>query len=150
MSDSNKAVILANHICQTSLVGSFVESYGIWHQTPFIDFRNDTEDIRLSIQSKVVTKKEEQFANFTDEEKLMLCFCKINLQEVTGVFCSEAGSLTLAFKNNVEIVIGAESKSENTAELWQLSNFTSSQDPDYMLVIALSEGGYAIWGSIPD
>jgi hypothetical protein len=131
----------ANRIVRTLLIGTNVESFGVRHQIPFIEFRNSKgSDMYLSIQSGMLFHPRSQ-EHLSVEEQILLGMNCINLKKVVDAFCSESSDLEVHFADGSWFQVSGTS--EDGYEPWQLSDGTSVNEAGTLL-IALGEG-YAIW-----
>ncbi len=135
----------ANNLLQQALIGAAVESFGLSHQFPFIEFRdNGPEDHVLSIDTEVTSNVTfNETIGLTQQEQMLLLFNRVNLRYVTQVACDEQANLVLTFDNDVQLRF-AGSPQEYVAEPWQIASKASSDEGGYLL-IAFHAGGYAIW-----
>lgn len=140
----NSATTLANELLQRALRNAAVESFGLVHQIPYLEFRDDqTEDHVLSIQTDVTSNIVfEGKLGLTEEEKLLLLFNRVNLRSVTRIECDEHANLVIAFDNGVQLRFAGSP--EEGYEPWQVGSKTDLEMGGY-LVIATHAGGYAIW-----
>ena len=135
----------ANLLLQRALGRSAVESFGLSHQTHFLEFRDDeTDDHMLSIDTDMTANVgfDEAFG-LTADERLLLVFNRVNLRTVTRVACDDEANLFLNFDNGVHLRFAGTS--EDGYEPWQLGNGRPLDEPGGYLLIAQSGGGYAIW-----
>ncbi|QIL77147.1 hypothetical protein [Hymenobacter sp. HDW8] len=143
MEHSQREVVeIANRIVNALLLNSSVESFGISHQVPFIEFRNDRAgDVQLYFDSDIKFSSERE-VDLSEEERLLVGMNSINLKLITATYCNEFADLQVFFEDGSWFKINGASKDEY--EPWQLSNGTSVNDGGTLL-IAQSGGGYAIW-----
>lgn len=134
----------ANALLRRVLQGAAVESFGLAHQIPYLEFRDDEPaDHVLSIQTTVTSNIEfAEALGLTADEQLLLLFSRVNLCLVTQVECDEHANLLLAFDNGVELRLAGNPVEEY--EPWQLGSRADLEAGGY-LVIATHSGGYAIW-----
>jgi hypothetical protein len=139
------ATTAANLLLQRALIRSAVESFGLSHQTYFLEFRDDeTEDHMLSIATDMTaTVVFDEALGLTADERLLLVFNRVNLRTVTRVACDDAANLSLDFDNGVQLRFAGTSG--HGYEPWQLGNGLPLGEPGGYLLIAQSGGGYAIW-----
>jgi hypothetical protein len=135
----------ANKLLQQALNGAAVESFGLSHQFPFLEFRdNGPDDHVLTLDTEVTSNVtfDEAFG-LTQQEQLLLLFNRVNLRYVTQVACDEQANLILTFDNGVQLRFSG-SPQEYTTEPWEIASRASLDEGGYHL-IALHAGGYAIW-----
>jgi len=75
-------------------------------------------------------------------EYFLLGMNRVNLKKVVEVACTETSDLKLHFEDGSWFRISGTS--EDGYEPWQLSNGTPVTEGG-LLIVALTEGGYAIW-----
>ena len=140
----DSAITLANTVLQRALRNATVESFGLAHQIPYLEFRdNQTEDHVLSIQTDVTSNIVfEKALGLTDEEKLLLLFNRVNLCSVTCIECDEHANLVIVFDNGVQLRFAGNP--DGGYEPWQVGSRTDLEMGGY-LVVATHAGGYAIW-----
>lgn len=140
----DSATTLANLLLQRALRNAAVESFGLAHQIPYLEFRDDqAEDHVVSIQTDVTSNIVFEHAlELTEAEKLLLLFNRVNLCAVTRIACDEQANLVIAFNNGVELRLAGSPEEES--EPWQVGSRTDLEAGGY-LVIATHAGGYAIW-----
>jgi hypothetical protein len=135
----------ANKLLQQALGSATVESFGLSHQIPFLEFRADgPEDHVLSIDTEVESNI--VFADMlglTQEEKMLLLFNRVNLRFVTHIACDDHANLVVGFDNGVQLRFTGSPK-EETTEPWQLGSRADFETGGYLL-IATYAGGYAMW-----
>lgn len=135
----------ATKLLQQTLTGAAVESFGLAHQFPYLEFRDDSPaDHVLTLDTEVTSNV--TFApalGLTPQEQLLLLFNRVNLRYVTQVACDEQANLLLAFDNGVQLRV-AGSPQAYTAEPWQVASRASFDEGGYH-VIAFHAGGYALW-----
>lgn len=138
----------ANALLRRALEGAAVESFGLAHQIPYLEFRDDeSADHVLSIQTTVTSNIEfAETLGLTADEQLLLLFNRVNLRQVTRVDCDEHANLLLVFDNGVQLWLAGNPAEEY--EPWQLGSRTDLETGGY-LVIATHSGGYAIWDGTP-
>ncbi|WP_400190737.1 hypothetical protein [Hymenobacter sp. B81] len=140
---AEESLAAANALCQSILLNSYVESYGVSHQVPFIEFRQDGKpDAWLSIDTRLSLGPYENPQGMTTDELVLLYMHQINLQRVTAVGCSAQADLQLQFENGLMLTLHGDAA--DTVEPWQLSSGLPTNEGG-RLIIALSGGGYAIW-----
>ncbi|OUJ73065.1 hypothetical protein [Hymenobacter crusticola] len=99
--DNNRASVTeaANRVARTLLIGTSVESFGVSHQIPFIEFRNSQgEDIYLSIQANMLFHPRPQ-EHLSVEEQMLLGMNSVNLKKVIDAFCLESSDLEVHFED---------------------------------------------------
>jgi hypothetical protein len=135
----------ANKLLQQALGGAAVESFGLSHQIPFLEFRDDgPQDHVLSIDTEVESNIVfEDILGLTKEEKMLLLFNRVNLRFVTRIACDDDANLVIGFDNGMQLRFTGSPK-EETVEPWQLSSRADFETGGYLL-IATYAGGYAIW-----
>ncbi|MBH8567314.1 hypothetical protein KB206_00345 [Microvirga sp. STS02] len=136
---------VANLLLQRALGRSAVESFGLSHQTPFLEFRDDEPaDHMLSIDTDMTSNVSfDESLSLTADERRLLIFNRVNLRSVTRVACDDDGNLFLDFDNGVQLRFAGTSA--EGYEPWQLGNGMPLHEPGGYLLIAQSGGGYAIW-----
>ncbi|UOQ55028.1 hypothetical protein [Hymenobacter cellulosivorans] len=141
-SHSDKVTAAANRIIQNLLLNTNVESFGILHQMPFIEFRNEHgSDMHLTFDSKVLFSPTYQ-GEVSDEDRMLIGMNSLNLKKVTKAQCNDAADLEIYFEGGAWLKISGSSK--DRYEPWQLSNDIPVAEGGSS-VIALDGGGYAIW-----
>lgn len=140
------ATTAANKLLQHALLGAAVESFGLSHQFPMLEFRDDgPADHRLSIDTEMSSNVRFDAAlELKEEEKMLLVFNRVNLHYVTQVACDDHANLLLEFDNGVHLRF-AGTPQEATSEPWQVASRTPLNEPGGYMVIATYAGGYAIW-----
>jgi hypothetical protein len=135
----------ANKLLQQALGSAAVESFGLSHQIPYLEFRADgPEDHVLSIDTEVESNIVfEDMLGLTQEEKMLLLFNRVNLRFVTHIACDDHANLIIGFDNGVQLRFTGSPK-EETTEPWQLGSRADFETGGYLL-IATYAGGYAIW-----
>ncbi|WP_135436828.1 hypothetical protein [Hymenobacter fodinae] len=135
----------ANKLLQQALASAAVESFGLAHQMPFLEFRDGgSEDHTLSIDTEVESNIVfEEALGLTQEEKLLLLFNRVNLRLVTHIECDDLANLVIDFDNGVQLRFAGSPK-EETSEPWQLGSKANFETGGYLL-IATYAGGYAMW-----
>ncbi|MBU6122592.1 hypothetical protein [Hymenobacter siberiensis] len=136
----------ANALLQQALMGAAVESFGLYHQIPMLEFRNDrTQDHRLYIDTEMSSNVGfDPALALTEDEKMLVIFNRINLRYVTRVACDDHANLLLEFDNGMHLRFTGTPQ-EATSEPWQVASRTSLNEPGGYMVIATYDGGYAIW-----
>jgi hypothetical protein len=136
----------ANVLLQQALGKAAVESFGLWHQVPFLEFRdNGPDDHWLSIETEMTSNVLfDESLGLSEEEKMLLVFHRVNLRYVTYVACDDQANLFIEFDNGVHLRF-AGSPHEPTSEPWQLASRTPLEESGGYMVIATYGGGYAIW-----
>ncbi len=148
---SNEEVIgYVNNIISKLLVGASVESYGILHQMRFIDFRNPQGDIRIIIDSELEIFPEINIEGLTIEQKDLLILNQVNLKQIKKVECSVFADIVFTYTDETVLKISGTPIDETTEEPWQLTNQKEINDNNYILIIALREGGYTVWGNLSE
>lgn len=147
MSDNATEVLAATALCQSLLLNAFVESYGIWHQFPFIEFRHDEreEDAWLSIDTRLTLSPYQDPPSLTADQLLLLYLHQINLQRVVAVQCTAAADLCLHFANGLILTIHGDPQDEQIAEPWTLNCGTAAQK-NRKSIMAFSNGSFDIFG----
>lgn len=114
----NTDTIAANALLQKALLGAAVESFGLWHQVHFLEFRdNDPEDHVLSIDTDMKSNVLfDEALGLTEDEKRLLVFHRINLHYVTRVACDDKANLFLEFDNGVHLRFAGAPQEEDTSE----------------------------------
>jgi hypothetical protein len=140
------ATTAANALLQQALLGAAVESFGLSHQIPILEFRDDgPADHLLSIDTEMTSNvRFDPAIGLTEEEKMMLVFSRVNLRYVTRVACDDHANLLLEFDNGVHLRL-AGAPQEATSEPWQVASRTPLDELGGYMVIATYDGGYAIW-----
>ena len=142
----NPATAAANALIQKALLGAAVESFGLSHQFPILEFRDDgPEDHLLSFDTEMTSNVVfDEAHGLAEDEKMLLVFYRVNLRLVTRVACDDHANLFLEFDNGVHLRFAGTPK-EVTSEPWQVASQTPLEEPGGYLVIATYDGGYAIW-----
>ncbi|UOR04058.1 hypothetical protein MUN82_14020 [Hymenobacter aerilatus] len=132
----------ANRLVRKLLLNTSVESFGIMHQMPLVHFRNEHgNDMVLCFDSPILFHPEH--GPCTDSnEYLLIGMNRVNLKMVVDATCTAASDLEVYFEDGSWFRISGTSEDGN--EPWQLSDGLPV-DEDGTLIIAQTEGGYAIW-----
>ena len=140
------ATSAANALLQKALLGAAVESFGLSHQIPFLEFRDSVpEDHTLSIETDLTSNVDfDPALGLTADEKMLLVFNRVNLRYVTRVACDDHANLFLEFDNGVHLRF-AGTPQEATSEPWEVASGKPLEEPGGYMVIATYDGGYAIW-----
>ena len=120
-----------------SLQNSFVESFGVFHQIETLVFRNIDKDYTMSLLDVVVESNINDFDNFSDVERILLIFLKLNLKTVLNYEISENNSLTLLFEN-----YWIKFSSRNEYEFLQIAGDSKEK---IELLILNSDGTFSLW-----
>ncbi|HEX8659681.1 MAG TPA: hypothetical protein VF690_19215 [Hymenobacter sp.] len=135
-----------NALLQKALLGAAVESFGLSHQIPYLEFRDSgPDDYTLLLETDLISNVSfDPALGLTADEKLLPVFNQVNLRYVTRVACDDHANLFLEFDNGVHLRF-AGTPQEATSEPWQVANRTPLEEPGGYMVIAMYDGGYAIW-----
>jgi hypothetical protein len=146
MTDSSTT--LANTLLRRALGSAAVESFGIAHQIPYLEFRDErAEDHVLSIDTAVSSNVMFiEALELTEQEKLLLLFNRVNLRSVAHVACDEHANLVLEFDNGVHLRFAGNPP--EVSEPWQVGSRADFETGGY-LIIATHGGSYAIWDYTP-
>ena len=143
----NSNTKVADALLKRELLGAVVESFGLFHQSLCIEFRDDTpEDHRLSIDTKIFSNNLNfDFSDLSDDEQALILFSRVNLKSITGIQCNDAGTLTIDFDNGRNLVFNGTPTDKTCSEPWQIGKGNPAESQDHYLVIANHGGGYTIW-----
>ena len=123
-----------------------MERFGLWHQVPFLEFRDDgPNDHWLSIDIEMTSNVVfDEALSLSKEEKMLLVFNRVNLRYISRVACDDHANLFLEFDNGVHLRF-AGTLQEAISEPWQVASRTPLEESGGYVAIAMSGGGYAIW-----
>jgi hypothetical protein len=138
----------ARQILEEFVLNSCTESFGISHQVPFIEFRKDNVgDVTLSFEAPIciIPDNDLKALNLPKEEYELLCFQKVNLQRVVKIELQDNNDLLLHFANGRVLLVEGAPADRSVVEPWQFSNGEGTKSEYYVFVVALHNGGAAIW-----
>ena len=141
---ANNIMEVVNRIVSTLLVDTNVESFGILHQSPYIQFRGEQGDIELYFDS-TITFYPQQYEKMGEPELMLLGMNSVNLKRVADAFCTDTADLEVHFNDGSWFRINGVS--EHGYEPWQLSDGQSVHDGGTMLIASSGDSNYAVWGA---
>jgi len=141
----NNMVEVATRIASTLLVDTNVESFGLLHQSPYIQFRGEHGDIDLYFDSDI-TFYPQRDDKLSEAERMLLGMNSVNLKRVADAFCTDTADLEVRFDDGSWLRINGTSEDGN--EPWQLSDGTSVDEGGILLIASSGDSNYAVWGSL--
>ncbi|WBA41853.1 hypothetical protein [Hymenobacter canadensis] len=129
----------------TLLVNTNVESFGVLHQSPYIQFREEQGDIELYFDAGV-TFYPQRDDKLSEAERMLLGMNSVNLKRVVDAFCTDTADLEVRFDDGSWFRINGTSEEGN--EPWQLSDGTSVDEGGILLIASSGDSNYAVWGSL--
>jgi hypothetical protein len=137
----------ARQILEEFILHACTESFGISHQVSFIEFRNGGRDVTLSIESPIglIPDNDLKTLNLPKAEYELLCFQKVNLQQVVKIELKDNNDLLLHFANGRALFVEGAPVDRSVVEPWQFSNGEGTKSEHHVFVVALHNGGAAIW-----
>ncbi|WP_156109009.1 hypothetical protein [Hymenobacter sp. APR13] len=136
---------VATRIVSTLLVDTNVESFGVLHQSPYIQFRGKHGDIELYFDSGI-TFYPQRDDKLSEAERMLLGMNSVNLKRVADAFCTDTADLEVRFDDGSWFRINGTTEHEH--EPWQLSDGTSVDEGGILLIASSGDSNYAVWGSI--
>lgn len=120
------------------LQNSRVESFGMCYQVLTITFRSTGGDnYILSLLDTETESNIDEFDSFSDEEKSLLLFWKLNLSAISDLEIDANNTIKLYFDK-----IWIQFKGKKEYEIWQVGKDTKE---DLELVIANIDGTFNVW-----
>lgn len=149
----NQITEATNELINRKLLGATVLSFGLSHQSLYLEFRNDLPsdpapcDHALTLETEI-TANQNAFSKLKllVVEEALLLFNSVNLRAITRIQCDDRSNLAIEFDGNITIHFAGIPSDEACITPWVISSrYLPVSEVGYYSVIAYRNECYSIW-----